>query len=248
MCSCRSVWYTHLNGGFMRASGIGFIVLGGLGVFGWLWLAPGTENGPTAACPSEIVREDTLRALQERVMRVVPRELGSLESAVAQGGLLEGFELSHGHVVLSGMGVSLVKIGARDPMPQLLFYRPSASSSPEEWLDFDGANPPYRFVGWGYLPRFENETDVPAMHCIPEDEWFIHEAGWHLLDGDMRLTPNAASEPARPEDDKNIWYWHPRSWDIHLWYEKGGVPRISKLDEKAPEGGLSLPDGAFVRP
>lgn len=133
-------------------------------------------------------------------------------------------------------------------MPHLLIYRPSPSSPPDDWLDFDGPDGPYTFVGWGYLFGTEGQPEAPSVHCIPEEEWFIHEAGWHLWDGGMRLTPGARAEPPRPEGDDNIWYWHPRGWDIHLWVDEGSAPRISLLDDQAPQGGLSLPADAFVWP
>jgi hypothetical protein len=227
----------RIIGGLVLAAGV-------LAVVACLQVPDGNTTG---ACTDE-ARGDSLRALQERVLAVVPRTLDSLEGAVDAGGPLDGFELSHGHVVLSGMGVTVVHIRAAEPMPQLLIYRPADSSSPDEWLDFDGPDGPYTFVGWGYLPRFEDGGPVPSRHCIPEEEWFIHEAGWHLWDGNMQVTPGASDEPPRPTDDERIWYWHPRSWDIRLWVEEGGIPRISIEDERAPAGGLEMPEGAFVRP
>lgn len=64
----------------------------------------------------------------------------------------------------------------------------------------------------------------------------------------MQVTSGAATEPARPVDDDQFWYWHPRSLEIHLWVDDSGVPRISMLDERAPAGGLELPAGAFLWP
>jgi hypothetical protein len=49
-------------------------------------------------------RGEILRSLQKQVLQSVPLKLDSLEDATKRGGQLEGWRLSHGHVVLAGAG------------------------------------------------------------------------------------------------------------------------------------------------
>lgn len=206
---------------------------------------PAGDAARRADCTPE-QRRDSLRALQARVLRVAPTQLESLEEAVQPGGALAGWQLSHGLVVLASAGaVGVDNIEARDPMPQLLLYAPSPSTSPDDWLDFDGSDGPYRLVGWAYLAPYEPGSEPPSRPCIAASEWMIHEAGWHLLDGGMLVTPDAATEPPRPQTDAGILFWHPRVWDIHFWIGDDGVPTISFANPNAPGGGLHLPEDAF---
>jgi hypothetical protein len=89
---------------------------------------------------------------------------------------------------------------AKDPMPQLLQYAPSPLSSPTDWLDYNGPDGPYRLIGWAYLLEYEPGSRPPSRRCIADSEWFIHEAGWHLLDGGMLVTPDAAREERTAPD------------------------------------------------
>ena len=79
--------------------------------------------------------------------------------------------------------------------------------------------------------------------CIAEDEWVVHEAGWHLKDGGMQLTPGVATEPPRPPE-LDVHMWHPRVWDIHVW-RGDDVPAATFANPRAREGGVKLPDGSF---
>lgn len=87
------------------------------------------------------------------------------------------------------------------------------------------------------------------MKCIPKEEWFIHEAGWHLLDGDMSITPHSRLEepplPAKLKDQ--VLMWHEVGWDIHLWIREE-VPVISLFDDSLPDGGLRMVEEAFWYP
>lgn len=180
------------------------------------------------------------------MLQVVPRQLASLEEAIKPGGPLAGWRLSHGHVVLAGGGaVPVDNLRAQDPMPQLLLYAPSPSSSAADWLDFDGPDGPYRLVEWAYLAPYRPGADPPRRRCIAASEWFIHEAGWHLLDGGMLLTPDATAEPPRPQPEAGIYFWHPQTWDTHFWIVEAGAPTISFANPNDPGGGLYLPEGAF---
>jgi hypothetical protein len=212
----------------------------GIALAGSVSVAGAQETG----CTSE-ERREALRALQSEVLRVAPRQLDSLQAAVQAGGPLAGWGMGHGHVVMAHTGA--VPVGNRrtkDPWPQLLQYAPSPSSSPADWLDWDGPDGPYRLIGWAYLAPYQPGSRPPVRRCIAESEWFIHDAGWHLKDGGMLTTPGASSEPRRPQLEVGIHHWHPALWDIHFWIEEDGVPMISYANPRAPGGGRHLPGDA----
>jgi hypothetical protein len=189
-------------------------------------------------------RREALQRMEQDVRRIAPRQLASLTEAIAPGGPLAAWMLSHGHVVLADAGgVVLGKVDARPPAPQLLIYAPSPSSRPADWLDFDGPDGPYQLVGWGYFAPYQPGSQPPELPCITAREWHVHEAGWHLMDGGMRLTPGATAEPPRPSDGTPIFFWHPQMWDIHLWMRDGG-PVIAYANPGARPGGMWLPAGA----
>jgi hypothetical protein len=75
----------------------------------------------------------------------------------------------------------------------------------------------------------------------------VHDAGWHLTNGGMLVTPDAAVEPPRPKLDVGFVVWHPQYWDLHVWPGEDGVPTISFANPRARPGGLSLPEEAFFR-
>lgn len=198
------------------------------------------QGGSTPCTSPE--RAAKLRSLQSAITETFPAVVTAFDSVTVADRVLGGYELSHGYAVLDGMGVTLVNVRAAAGKPELLVYRPAGD--PADWSDADRADPPYTLVGWGYLSPIAGGP--PSRDCLETTEWFIHEAGWHMRDGTMLVTPGATAEPARPSDKaSNIWYWHPRAWDIHLWIDASGLPRVTLLDEAAPRGGLTLP-GAFI--
>ena len=200
-----------------------------------------------AGCtPAE--RRDALRALQAQVLAATPQRLDSLEKAIQPGGVLAEWILSHGHVVFAHSGaVPVGNARATNPWPQLLQYAPSPDRSPSEWLDYNGPDGPYRLIGWAYLGRYERGSRPPRQRCIADDEWYIHDAGWHLMNGSMLATPDATVEPPRPKLDVGIVVWHPQFWDLHLWMGEDGTPIVSFANPKATGAGLRLPDDVNYR-
>lgn len=192
-------------------------------------------------------REAALRDMQADVLQVAPTELASFASALAPGGLLDGWSVSHGFVVLATAGaVATDNLQAMPPMPPLLLYEPSPDSQPGDWQDFEGPDDPYRLAGWAYAVPYSYGSEPPQRRCIAASEWFVHEAGWHLKDGGMYLTPGATKEPPRPRD-LDIHMWHPRVWDLYVWRGDDGVPTVSFANPRERRGGKVLPKEAFFR-
>ena len=202
---------------------------------------------PTAENSCSPEQRDVLRAMQVEVTNAVPSQLPSFAEALAPGGPLAGWHLSHGYVVLDTAGaVATDNVEAAPPLPQLLLYEPSPESDADDWLDFDGPDDPYRLVGWAYIAPYTPGSQPPQRECIAPSEWFVHEAGWHLEDGGMHLTPGAMTEPPRPAD-LAIHMWHPRVWDLHVWRGDDGVPTVAFANPKARAGGKRLPREAFFQ-
>ncbi len=227
----------------------------GLLAFGIFVTVPGAAVPPqpeqvetprTAGCtPAE--RQAALRAMQAEVLQSVPTELVSFADARKPGGPLEGWGLSHGYVVLDTAGaVATDNLKAVPPVPPLLLYEPSPHSTPADWFDFEGPDDPYRIVGWAYVAPYVFGSEPPRRQCIAASEWFVHEAGWHLKDGGMYLTPGATAEPPRPAD-LAIHMWHPRVWDLHVWRGDDGVPAVSFANPRERRGGKALPKEAFYQ-
>jgi hypothetical protein len=207
----------------------------------------GVSRGPAADSCAPSQRRDALRAMQAAVLAAAPDRIASMTKALAPGGPLAGWRLAHGHVVLSTAGaIGVDNLEAREPLPPLLLYAPSETSAPADWLDFDGPDDPYRLVGWGYLAPYAPSSTPPQRPCIEANEWLVHEAGWHLLDGGMHLTPGATTEPPRPPGLK-ILMWHPRVWALHAWRGGDGVPSTAFANPGRKKGGLDLPADAFFR-
>ena len=158
---------------------------------------------------------------------------------------------AHLDAVIAGCGYTLARDhhiphGYSDlTEPLLLFYDSSDSVRG-------------RLIGWAYPLDYE-PCDWPSLPGVPEEAWFVHEAGWHLSDGDMILTPpeeeyagqlDMDDEPeSRPTGGL---VWHGRTWDLHVWVNPtGGVPVMSIFE---PFGYLrdsevlTLDDGAFFYP
>jgi hypothetical protein len=205
--------------------------------------APTALSAATGCSPAE--RQQALRDMQDEVLAAAPNELESFAAAIEPGGPLAGWRLSHGYAALATAGaVATDNLEAPPPLPPLLLYEPSPSSTAADWLDFDGPDDPYRLVGWAYVAPYMPGSQPPSRRCIAAAEWLVHEAGWHLQDGGMQLTPGALEEPPRPPG-LAIHMWHPRVWDLHVWRSDDGVPTVSFANPRERPGGKVLPRDAF---
>jgi hypothetical protein len=150
--------------------------------------------------------------------------------------------------------------------PDLLFYAPRAQDPDESSAEYLTAitdqlpDPPYSLAGWAYGRVYDGIPGPPArrpsLGCIPSDAWFIHEAGYHLPDGNMALTPPNEDVPgavpvgvnAFPVPPTDAGVWHPRIWDLHLWVNDTNTPDVA-IFSPTPIAGLSgLPAGIFFQP
>jgi hypothetical protein len=145
--------------------------------------------------------------------------------------------------------------------PGLLFYAPALNTNTtDQNPDF-----PYILIGWAYGDAYIPGRR-PNLPCVPFEDWFIHEAGYHLMNGGF--IPDAPSEnnpgdamkctPTFPPITLESLMWHPRLWDLHIWRVasgvNGGVPILSKerppgtgVTSELPTG-LSVPSNSFFYP
>lgn len=138
---------------------------------------------------------------------------------------LRGYIPSHGPVAFAGLGLTFVK---PDPMygePDLLFYIPDVGDM--------------RLAGWGYVSPYDPAL-WPTKGCIPFESWFVHEQGWHLVDGTFVPSPRGFATPPAPGA-----VWHPRLWDVHLWRRDGQPPLIAVSDPTLMQDAPQVPNGTF---
>lgn len=176
--------------------------------------------------------------------------------------------LPHFNVSLAGAGVGFAAVQAGISLttadlsnPDLVLYRPRPANPGETGAQHFAAitdpvfsDPPYTVIGGAYGALYDPAAR-PILGCIPSHEWFVHEAGYHLANGNMILTPpndngvpgsaNMTTPPAAPPPGA----WHPRFWDLHLWLSADGnpVPTMA-IDHPAGVAGIALPAGTFFRP
>ena len=183
----------------------------------------------------------------------------------------------HYNVSLGGNGVGFASptsgaIGSGPGMPTsiqltnpaILLYQPRdpfPNETPAQHLaaitDPAFPDPPYSLIGWAYGSAY-NPTVWPVMGCIPSSAWFVHVPGFHRTDGAMDVYPvtesvpgAALGPPALPPADAPSTpagsFWHPRTWDLHMWIRDGGLPPLLAINR--PEGvpGIST-TGLFFHP
>ena len=121
------------------------------------------------------------------------------------------------------------------------------------------ADEPYVLVGWGYTARIDSGPGAtlplgapPELAIIEPAQWFVHEAGWHNLDGTFSIDrafkdPPHAQHPHGPPE-LHVGAPHGRFWDVHLWGDRAsGVPVVA-MASPTPIDGITVPPGSFVYP
>jgi len=170
--------------------------------------------------------------------------------------------LGLGFIDLGLGGLNLFRDQPRIGEPDLLFFEPRDQRENETAGEYatDLSNPttnnaPYGFIGVAHTWLY-NPAERPTMGCIPSDAWFVHEAGYHLDNGLMLLTPpvearkglgNMLQRPQTPPRPTTSMLWHPRLWDIHIWNDPGGGTPVMQIFRPQGVPGLRLEaDGAEV--
>lgn len=167
-----------------------------------------------------------------------------------------GYLPSHQFVSFAGMGVAFAHVSALLPpnlidlmdtltpgdvpfRPTLLFYAPRPGANQAQVTEPVLPDTPYRLIGVAFARPYDPDNP-PDFGCIPREAFFVHNAGWHMLDGGFinqavaEPVPGAVV-PVRPRlglvDPRRTGIWHGRLWDIHIWLRPlGETPRVSACD------------------
>jgi hypothetical protein len=223
---------------------------------------------------------DRLAAQQSIVARFGTLHMAPLSLKVEQFAAEGGYLPSHLFDVVHGMGLTLARVHeygeGHEPninQPDLLFYVPANPSKPALGGSFTDliADGEYVLVGWGYYadyapgatPQLEG---LSAGTTVPENEWFIHEAGYHTIDGGFAAVApeneswrgESAGAPPTPASARPHTLpigAHGRVWDLHvfrsdLYTGENTPPTIGMLaphemDAFFPAQTLDLTSGFF---
>lgn len=164
---------------------------------------------------------------------------------------------------LAGQGIPVGGVGSAPNLvaplinaPGILQFAPRGQLAGESDEDYVAAlsdatlDLPTTLAGLGYGIVQNDVRRRPTMGCIPSSEWFVHEAGFHLANGDMTAYSGAANETVRGETLVNGLLpppgepvpaggtWHPRIWDLHVWVNDGAP--VLRIDSPVPIAGLQL--------
>ncbi|MBT5497662.1 MAG: hypothetical protein HOK54_18130 [Alphaproteobacteria bacterium] len=132
--------------------------------------------------------------------------------------------------------------------PTLLFYAPRLRAPGEavgdyvaDMADPNSNNAPYTFIGVAYATQYD-AANRPLLGCVPSDAWFVHEAGYHFRDGTMGFANFADNQTGTqninlppPTWPLRATLWHPRLWDLHVWFDPAGGPPILSIFEPNTE-------------
>lgn len=173
------------------------------------------------------------------------------------------------------IGGQIIPVFAKNTMvlplgdPDLLLYAPRPREDGESASDYFTAitdilaDPPYTLLGVAYGATHLSATRRPRLGCIPSDQWFVHEAGYHQLDGGYQATPpnetilgeTAVSSGGpimgmaptwAPAPDEGSPVWHPRLWDLHFWIVNSGSGKpVMRFGVPQGQVGIELEDGFF---
>lgn len=209
---------------------------------------------------TEDVRNEKLTTIQDSIIeRYGNINITSRNMKVNYFGS-EEFKPSHMFKVVKGNGFTLARVNEdkccgpkghkpengsyKDPYePDLLFYAPKSylenPNNPDfknnEFTNFwpDGE---YVLIGWGYYAHYDPEnTPIIGDLQVPEEEFFFHEAGFHLLNGGFLMTApeediTGISHAGKPKLKNHLGQViksvlkggipmasHDRVWDLHYW-------------------------------
>ena len=170
----------------------------------------------------------------------------------------------HGSHVVAGCGFTLSRRLTLEKMPLGVVYDLGSPTL----LFYDSNHPTDgELIGWAYAYDYVPGR-TPRMAGVPEDAWFVHEAGAHnLFTGDMTLTPPVEDYPGQRDSTKRyLPGWHARAWDLHMWvnpylgttWDSTAVERyhdtpVMSINEPfchlcSVDDMLTLPDGTFFYP
>lgn len=158
--------------------------------------------------------------------------------------------------VFKGMGVAFARrddlpaasglddgSAPRVDSPNLLLFVPARTVPGHDSLAAHGTS--YSLIGWAYTATLTRSPidQPPQLGCIPLHEWFMHEAGVHTKDGGFAPRAGATVPGAR----------HDRLWDLHVWFDASGTPRLGMFNfpdasSGAVPGGYEAPVGSFFYP
>lgn len=191
----------------------------------------------------------------------IPQVIGT--PAQLQQLLGRGYVPSHNFVSFLGMGVAFAHVEAILPgnlvdlvdalvpgqvpfRPSLLFYAPAPGATQAQVTEGFFPDTPMRLIGVAFARDYVPGAP-PAFGCMPREAFFVHEAGWHMLDGSFAMQavaepfPGAviAVEPPLPIiDARRTGFWHGRLWDMHIWLRPIGTTPVVRACDLAPAAGL----------
>lgn len=223
---------------------------------------PALSAAESARINQQNLDADLLQAQTAIIERFGNLHISPLSPKVTQFPEAGGYLPSHLFDVVGGMGLTLARVHEygdhHQPdlnQPDLLFYVPANPEKPALGGDFTDliADGDYLLVGWGYYADYI-PGEIPQISglsegtTIPESEWFIHESGWHTIDGGFEPTPpqgeswrgEAPGVPptrATHKPDKMPVGAHGRVWDLHVFRSdlKGAETSAPVLSILAPQ-------------
>lgn len=243
-----------------------------------------TSSAPSAAelAAQNQARLDTdmLAAQESIVSRFGTVHIAPLSLKVKQFPEEGSFMPAHLFDVVGGMGFTLARVheygeghAPNINEPDLLFYVPADPTKPALGGSFTDliADGDYVLSGWGYYADYTpGATPVmiglSAGTTVPENEWFIHEAGYHTIDGGFEAfapqneswrgeLAGAPPTSATAKPHKMPIGAHGRVWDLHvfrsdLYTGEDSAPTLGILAPEAmssfyPTETLNLNDGFF---
>lgn len=220
-------------------------------------VASGPLTGSIALYSAQIGETIATSAIREAQSRIIEK-YGEMSLSIDPLGVFkhgregDGFIPSHAFAMIEGYGLAMARLDGphqTDPAtgrvvkdlsePDLLFYAPKDPSRPEK--------KEYILIGWGWFSDYE-PGKPPLLEGVSDQDWFLHESGWHTADGGFVATPPnedypgqvAAPAPTRQDNPpgKMVLGAHARMWDFHFWR----TDLITKTASSLPVAQMEVPD------